>query len=1061
MPLKEAILTEAPVNEVKDKLHFKWLPGFAKYLRVNHLEAYVKDLIRECRALDVPLMRVLKDMPEEQLIALSVQSHSDFLKAAEENRLREKLEEGLQKWESGDIDIITRDDIATEDITVGTYVRKTVMLKYLPGYTNDAFEMLEIIKEIDIYDEQSVTSSLVIFKNILREKIAKQENQLLEAQELGQLGSFDWDLVNKKTTATPQLLKILDLDGTGDMQEFIEKVHHDDRERVIKAMKDAMSLGGNYECEYRLLTRQGEEKVIASKGIVTLKDGKPFRFNGTVADITEKQKLIDRLSSSDRLSRQAQAMSHIGSWTWEFDTNTIEWSDELYRIYNFIEGTDLTFDRITSLTHPDDKERMAARLRATLEEGRASETIYRICTEDGHTKILQAKSEVLWANGKPYKLVGTIQDVTERQTMLEELQRSDAMFKQAQAQTHIGNWTWDVAANKVSWSDEMYRIYGLEPQSVAVSFETYISHVHPDYREKRQQQVQHVFETGEPEDHIYKIIAKDGAIKILHSKSEVQTDADGNVISMTGTCQDVTERQTLIDKLQESESLYKQAQEMTQMGSWTWDLKTDQVTWTDEMYDIYELDKNVGEITRKYMVSFQHIEDRRTVEEGLHALLETNVIQDFNYRIVTHKGKTKILHAVKELIRDSEGRPIKVIGTTQDVTRQKAAEKELRDSKEFIQKIADTTPSIITSYNINTGQYSYISEGLTKLLGYEPSIGLSGGVAFFAEIVHPEDLERIMQQNAEALTLANDPANRENNFVAEFKYRMRHKNGEYRWFHTFGTVFERDANGMVQTVLNISIDITMQEEAERVLHQKNLELRQSNASLEEYAYVASHDLKEPLRKICTFGDRLTSTQYDKLDENGKVYLQKIIDSSLRMQLMINDLLSISLVSGNKNFDTANLGKIVQEALQFAEHKIESTNPKITVSELPEAKVVPSQMRQLFQNLINNSLKFAREGVQPEIIIEHRYLAPKEVAGHNLTKARKYLEITVKDNGIGFENEFANKIFTIFQRLHGRNEYEGTGIGLAICKKVVENHGGTIFANAIKNEGATFTIILPA
>jgi PAS domain S-box-containing protein len=585
--------------------------------------------------------------------------------------------------------------------------------------------------------------------------------------------------------------------------------------------------------------------------------------------------------------------------------------------------------------------------------------------------------------------------------------------------------------------------------------------VHPDYREKRQQQVQHVFETGEPEDHIYKIIAKDGRIKILHSKSEVQTDATGKVIGMTGTCQDVTERQTLIDKLQDSESLYKQAQEMTQMGSWTWDLKTDLVTWTDEMYDIYELDKNVEEITRKYMVSFQHEEDRRTVEEGLQALIETNIIQDFNYRIVTGKGKTKILHAVKELIRDNEGRPIKVIGTTQDVTRQKAAEKELRDSKEFIQKIADTTPSIITSYNINTGQYSYISEGLTKLLGYESSVGLNGGVAFFTEIVHPDDLERIMQQNAEALTLANNPANRGNSFVAEFKYRMRHKNGEYRWFHTFGTVFERDANGSVQTVLNISIDITLQEEAERVLHQKNLELRQSNASLEEYAYVASHDLKEPLRKICTFGDRLTSSQYDKLDESGKVYLQKIIDSSLRMQLMINDLLSISLVSGNKNFEPASLSKIVQEALQFAELKIETANAKITVSDLPEAQVVPSQMRQLFQNLINNSLKFAREGVQPEITIEHRYLSSKEVAGHNLAKARKYLEITVKDNGIGFENEFANKIFTIFQRLHGRNEYEGTGIGLAICKKVVENHGGTIFADAIKNEGATFTIILPA
>lgn len=1058
--MKDTALTQATRKEVKDRLHFTWLPGYARYLRTQHLEGYVKDLIKECRELDVPLLRLLKDMPEDQLVALSIKSHGDFLQCVEENRLREKLNENLKKWETDDIEIITREDIVVEDITVGTYVRKKVMLKYLPQYTTDPFEIIEIIKELDIYDEQSVTPSLDLYIKILKEKMARQDEQLLEAQKLAKVGSFEMDLVNNKTTATPQLLEILELEQTGDTAAYMKKIHEDDRQRVMRAMKAAIEQGGAYESEYRLKTKSGKDKIIASKGIVTLKSGKPYRFTGTVADITEKQQLIDQLKDSERLFKQAQAIAHMGSWSWDLGTNNIKWSDELYDIYGLERNIPLSFDEIVTHTHPEDHDRMANHLKETVAQQNDGESYYRITLKTGQVKVLHSKAEVLTENGKPYKLVGTIQDVTEKHTMLENLQRSDTLFKQAEGQTHIGNWTWDVVADKVSWSDEMFRIYGMEPQSVPVTFDTYLAHVHPEYREKRMQQVQHVFETGEPEDHVYKIITEAGQLKILHSISKVQTDEKGKVISMTGTCQDITERQTLIEKLQDSESLHKQAQTMTKMGSWTWDLKTDKVSWTDEMYAIYEIEKDTP-VSRKYMVSFQHPDDRHTVEEGLQALVETTIVQDFNYRIVTGKGNIKILHAIKELVRDENGLPVKVIGTTQDITEQKIAERQLRENREFIQKIADTAPSIIASYNINTGVYSYINEGFRKLLGYAPEEVLREGLPFLINIVHPDDLERITQQNAEALKIANEPGNRDQNIIAEFKYRMRHANGEYRWFHTFGTIFDRDAEGKVENILNISIDITAQEEAERVLYQKNLELQQSNSSLEEYAYVASHDLREPLRKICTFSDRLMSTQQEKLDESGKLFLQKISDCSLRMQTMISDLLAISLVSGNKTYEATSLDKLLKDVLQLLEHRIESVGARVDHSKLPSAKVVPSQIRQLFQNLINNSLKFCRQDVKPHITISHCFKNPKEIDADGLAKAKKYLEIKISDNGIGFENKYANKIFAIFQRLHGKTEYEGTGIGLAICKKVVENHGGAICAAAIKNEGATFTIILPA
>jgi signal transduction histidine kinase len=176
--------------------------------------------------------------------------------------------------------------------------------------------------------------------------------------------------------------------------------------------------------------------------------------------------------------------------------------------------------------------------------------------------------------------------------------------------------------------------------------------------------------------------------------------------------------------------------------------------------------------------------------------------------------------------------------------------------------------------------------------------------------------------------------------------------------------------------------------------------------------------------------------------------------------MIDDLLSVSMISGNRSFETFSLQSILDDARQAVEFKIEQMNALIESTPLPEANIVPSQFRQLFQNLLGNSLKFTREGVQPVIRISHKIIKAEDVEHLQLPKAASYLQLEFEDNGIGFENEFAGRIFQIFHRLHGRSEYEGTGIGLAICKKIVEHHGGVIFATGKMGEGAKFTIILP-
>jgi signal transduction histidine kinase len=168
-----------------------------------------------------------------------------------------------------------------------------------------------------------------------------------------------------------------------------------------------------------------------------------------------------------------------------------------------------------------------------------------------------------------------------------------------------------------------------------------------------------------------------------------------------------------------------------------------------------------------------------------------------------------------------------------------------------------------------------------------------------------------------------------------------------------------------------------------------------------------------------------------------------------------------MISGEKNFEMYSLQDILAEVLQTLEYKIDKKWAVIKAENLPEARIIPSQFRQLFQNLLSNSLKFVRPNVQPKIQISYTYVSSKQLNDVKLAKANRYLQIQFSDNGIGFDKRFADKIFTIFQRLHGRNEYEGTGIGLAICKKIVENHGGVIYASSLQEKGANFVLIIPA
>ena len=263
----------------------------------------------------------------------------------------------------------------------------------------------------------------------------------------------------------------------------------------------------------------------------------------------------------------------------------------------------------------------------------------------------------------------------------------------------------------------------------------------------------------------------------------------------------------------------------------------------------------------------------------------------------------------------------------------------------------------------------------------------------------------------------------------------------------------RDAAGHPIGLRTFLLDITQRKRAETTLLEQADKLSRSNAELEQFAYVASHDLQEPLRKIQAFGDRLKTKYEAGLGPEGLDYLTRMQNAAARMQILIQDLLSLSRVTSNsKPFTAVDLGDVIRTVVSDLEMRINDANGSVDIGTLPVIFGDRGQMAQLFQNLIGNGLKFRKPGENPVVKIQSQVQA--------LASGAPGWQITVEDNGIGFDEKYRDRIFQIFQRLHGRSEYEGTGIGLAICRKIVDRHNGVVTAHSSPGAGAKFIILMP-
>ncbi|HEY5749361.1 MAG TPA: PAS domain-containing protein [Chryseolinea sp.] len=531
---------------------------------------------------------------------------------------------------------------------------------------------------------------------------------------------------------------------------------------------------------------------------------------------------------------------------------------------------------------------------------------------------------------------------------------------------------------------------------------------------------------------------------------------DRTVSGIMVTVNDVTEKVKARQQIIDDAERLTLATEGTRLATWDLDLQTSEIIHSPRMARIFGLPEDTH-LTLPEMRKAVHPRDLSVVEKAFEAALKSGNYY-YEARVIHPDQAVRWIQTRGKVLYNNDHVPLRMLGTMIDITDRKRAERIIEESEKKFRTLADSMPQFIWTAD-RAGNLNYFSRSVYQYTGITEPKKLAES---WWKTIHPEDRKATLKAWQESLIKGTD-------FL--FEHRFRHHEGTYRW-QLSRAVPQRDVAGKIEMWVGTSTDIhdrklftdelenkVLQRTTE--LHLLNQNLLKSNDELAQFAYVASHDLQEPLRKIQTFAGRILDVESRNLSERGRDYFQRMQSASVRMQQLIVDLLSFSRANTNeKYFEVTDLNHVLQLVKEQLKDTIDQKQAVILSSTLPVLNIISFQFEQLFTNLIANALKFSKTDVPPLIAI-HADKVGRDHVHHKDAEDILYHRIVITDNGIGFEPQFNERIFQVFQRLHGKDEYPGTGIGLAICKKIIENHQGFIEAAGQLNKGAVFTVFVPA
>jgi PAS domain S-box-containing protein len=655
-------------------------------------------------------------------------------------------------------------------------------------------------------------------------------------------------------------------------------------------------------------------------------------------------------------------------------------------------------------------------------------------------------SPVIGETNRPEGVLVTCQETTEKVRILKELkEREDQLLFTIEA-ADLGTWDLDPVTNTFKGNQRLKEWFGVGFDD-EIELSLAISSITEKDRQRVSDAIRHALspESGGHYEIEYGIInPKTGIEKKVLARGKALFDEDGKANRFSGTLQDLSEEKKAFEKLHKNEERLNLVINASDLGIWEWQVGSDQVIYSDRYLEIFGLDPTLA-ANREEMVAMVHPEDRPVRDAAIQQALLTGISQ-CELRINWKDGSTHWIESKGRVYLDAEKKPYKTIGTLRDITQEKYSRQELITSEKKFRLLADSMAQLIWTSD-PFGNLNYFNQAVYEYSGLSSEDMAKQG---WLQVIHPDDREKNIEQWLESIRTGKP---------FYYEHRFRRYDGVYRW-QMSRAIPQKDDEGQIQMWVGTSTDIEDQKifagELERQVRErtseleiKNKELEKMNAELESFAYISSHDLQEPLRKIQIFTSLIEDNEHHSLSDNGRLYFERIRASANRMQVLIGDLLTYSrLGATHPVFKNIDLSDIVADTLVELKEKIKLKQAVLEVGPLCSLTVIPYQFHQLMTNLIANSLKFSRDDIIPVI---------KITAGIQ----GGFCHIRFSDNGIGFEEEYQEKIFEVFQRLQTNTVYEGTGIGLSIVKKIVENHKGRIKATGSPGQGARFDILIPA
>jgi hypothetical protein len=532
-------------------------------------------------------------------------------------------------------------------------------------------------------------------------------------------------------------------------------------------------------------------------------------------------------------------------------------------------------------------------------------------------------------------------------------------------------------------------------------------------------------------------------------------NSSNEVWGMIVTVNDVTEKFEARRKIEESQERLNIVIDASELGMWELNLKTRVGWYSDRYLEILGYRSRV-ELTHDQLLKHLHPDDMDLRNKAVEQAMKSGVLY-YVARLLWLDGTVRWIEAKGKLFYDGEGKPDRMLGTIRDITEEQERNEVLEKSEQKFRLLAQSIPQLVWTASPE-GDFTFYGDLIYKFSGLSQ------------EDLREEGLFSVVHENDVALTLRQWKRSLETGADFQCEHRFRRSDGTYHW-HLSRAVAQRNTHGEILMWVGVSTDIQAQKmfadelekkvsERTSELEEKNRDLERMNDELKSFAYVSSHDLQEPLRKIQTFASRIR--EKEPLSEKGADYFSRIQKSANQMQVLIQDLLAYSrTIKAEPVLEVVKLSDLLNDVRNDFVETINDTGAVIETDSDLDIRIIPLQFRQVLYNLIGNSLKFARPEVPPKIKINVRSgVKAEELKTKFHPKAKTYLQISISDNGIGFDPQYRERIFEVFQRLHGKHEYSGTGVGLAIVRKIIDNHNGYIEADGRTGEGARFDIYLP-